>query len=124
MFFSKFIEKKEVEYPSVTFCRNYAFLDNSKLEQTLKIVSNQPKLHIEEWVQNQTQSKEEMFDFVHHATADRKFPCDTKIGAGMSVYPRSSHQFYIARLYVICNNNISLKISNPTTLLNFLYIEK
>ena len=67
MFFSKFIEKKEVEYPSVTFCRNYAFLDNSKLEQTLKIVSNQPKLHIEEWVKNQTQSKEEMFDFVHHA---------------------------------------------------------
>jgi len=28
------------------------------------------------------------------------------------------------RLYVICNNNFPLKISNPTTFLNFLYLKK
>ena len=44
-----------------------------------------PKNQIQEWVRNQTLSKEEMFNFVHHATQDRKYPCDTKIGAGMKI---------------------------------------
>ena len=41
------------------------------------------KNQIKEWVRNQTLSKEETFNFVHHATQDRKYPCDTKIGAGL-----------------------------------------
>ena len=82
MFFSKFIEETDVEYPSVTICRDHAFLDSDKLDKDLELVSSQPKLHIDEWVRNQTQSKEDLFDFVHHATKERRFPCDTMIGAG------------------------------------------
>ena len=30
-----------------------------------------------EWAHNQTESKEDMLRFIHHATDKRRFPCDT-----------------------------------------------
>jgi len=41
-----------------------------------------------------------------------------------SLFPYNLAFFSQVRLYVIFNNNFPLKISNPTTFLNFLYLKK
>ena len=39
-------------------------------------------IKIVDWIKNNTVSKEDTFYFMHHATENRTYPCDTIVGTG------------------------------------------
>ena len=81
------VKQEKVDFPAVTFCKRYPFHDSyiHFLEhvKSLELEGKASTERVKQWVLNNTVPPEEMFEFFHHATEQRQFPCDTKFQNGI-----------------------------------------
>ena len=90
LLFSSSTQEKKIDFPSVTFCKKYPYLYTTPtLLEHVKAwekTGNASNEDVKGWVLDKSTSKENMFEFFHHTTEARQFPCDTKLGAGLNSF--------------------------------------
>ena len=76
--FSSVADFEKVEFPAITFCQLYTFKDTSMtiIDQVNKW-KNVSAEALKKWAVENTQTRDQVFNFIQHRSESRKFPCDT-----------------------------------------------
>ena len=69
---------EKVEFPAITFCKLYTFTDPSlTIMDQIDTWDNVSAAALKVWALENTQTRDQIFQFVQHRSESRKFPCDT-----------------------------------------------